>query len=460
MPGPSISSAPLGSPNSSRATVVWRPRPSPARTAWVAWRSRPSSALASVDLPAPETPSRTAVSPGASSRPSASRPLAASADSPPGSGRAGAGSRPARPPRSGTPRRGRARGPAAARPARGRRRGRPWSGPAAVARRRRWPARAGARRDAAFGSGNASTIRARSTLAASGCGRVRLADVVAHDRAAALEHVRDRAAAVEGDPVAGHGRAGVRVERARARRHERGALVGAGHQPASAVLREHAGGGEVVVCELLRARRSGQGAGRGQRAADALEVLHVFITQGRAKGDRAGPDRLLGRLGGGDVRCGLSCCIQQRTVARETRSLNPSERVLLQAREQPLQLGQLVLVEPDAQAARRSAARRRAGARKASRPASVSSTRWTRRLSGSRERVIRPSLVEPVEVVGERRPADAERLGELALGGPVPAHQREQDEPGGKRAAGLGERVLERAVEGAARAGDVHSDRF
>ena len=39
MPGVSISSAPPGSVSSSRVTVVWRPRPSLARTAPVSWRS-------------------------------------------------------------------------------------------------------------------------------------------------------------------------------------------------------------------------------------------------------------------------------------------------------------------------------------------------------------------------------------------------------------------------------------
>ena len=72
--GVSIRSAPVGSGINSRTTVVWRPRPSPARTGWVAWRSCPSSTFTSVDLPAPETPSSTEVSPGSSSPIRAGRP--------------------------------------------------------------------------------------------------------------------------------------------------------------------------------------------------------------------------------------------------------------------------------------------------------------------------------------------------------------------------------------------------
>ena len=50
-----------------RATVVWRPRSSLARTALVAMYSAPSSALTSVDLPTPLSPSSRAVIPGAMS---------------------------------------------------------------------------------------------------------------------------------------------------------------------------------------------------------------------------------------------------------------------------------------------------------------------------------------------------------------------------------------------------------
>ena len=55
-PGVSISQPSPGSGTSSAATVVWRPRWSPSRTAEVAWRSLPSSALTSVDLPTPLAP--------------------------------------------------------------------------------------------------------------------------------------------------------------------------------------------------------------------------------------------------------------------------------------------------------------------------------------------------------------------------------------------------------------------
>ena len=55
-PGVSMSTPPPGSGISSRATVVWRPRPSLTRTSRVACRSSPSSALTSVDLPAPDGP--------------------------------------------------------------------------------------------------------------------------------------------------------------------------------------------------------------------------------------------------------------------------------------------------------------------------------------------------------------------------------------------------------------------
>ena len=64
MPGVSIRQAPRGSSNSARCVVVWRPRPSLSRVAAVAMRDSPSSVLVSVDLPAPEEPTSTAVAPG------------------------------------------------------------------------------------------------------------------------------------------------------------------------------------------------------------------------------------------------------------------------------------------------------------------------------------------------------------------------------------------------------------
>ena len=68
MPGVSMSSAPDGSVSRSRVTVVWRPRPPLCSlTAPIAWRSKPSRALTSVDLPAPDGPSRTLVVCGSSS---------------------------------------------------------------------------------------------------------------------------------------------------------------------------------------------------------------------------------------------------------------------------------------------------------------------------------------------------------------------------------------------------------
>ena len=66
MPGVSIRQAPPGSGSSARWVVVWRPRASLSRTSAVFMRSRPSSVLVSVDLPAPDEPTSTAVVPGAS----------------------------------------------------------------------------------------------------------------------------------------------------------------------------------------------------------------------------------------------------------------------------------------------------------------------------------------------------------------------------------------------------------
>ena len=65
MPGVSRISPPPGSRNSWRLLVVWRPRASAARMSWVAIRSSPSRAFARVDLPTPDVPISTQVSPGA-----------------------------------------------------------------------------------------------------------------------------------------------------------------------------------------------------------------------------------------------------------------------------------------------------------------------------------------------------------------------------------------------------------
>ena len=54
-----------GSASSCAATVVWRPRWSPVRTAVVAWTCEPSSALTSVDLPTPLVPRNASVRPPA-----------------------------------------------------------------------------------------------------------------------------------------------------------------------------------------------------------------------------------------------------------------------------------------------------------------------------------------------------------------------------------------------------------
>ncbi len=71
-PGVSMTIPPPGRGSSSRWTVVCRPRPSDSRTAPVAIASPPAMALTRVDLPAPDRPSSTAVSPWPGS--SASRP--------------------------------------------------------------------------------------------------------------------------------------------------------------------------------------------------------------------------------------------------------------------------------------------------------------------------------------------------------------------------------------------------
>ena len=61
MPGVSIRQPPCGSGSSTRCVVVWRPRESFSRTALVFILSMPSSVLVSVDLPAPDEPTSTAL---------------------------------------------------------------------------------------------------------------------------------------------------------------------------------------------------------------------------------------------------------------------------------------------------------------------------------------------------------------------------------------------------------------
>ena len=214
IPGVSIRNAPLGSVSNSRVTVVWRPRPS-ARTSPVAWRSSPSSALTSVDLPAPDGPSRTAVVPGASS------------DCVPRRRPSGPRSRRSRPARAGAP---------APRPSRRRpRRGRPWSAAAQPARRRPRPARrtapAGARSAPAAARRPARGRRWRPAPAARGA-----AGGAARDGALARDDAGDRAGGVERHVVAGHGRDGEPA----ARRYQQRAIGGA-HEPHPAMLSEHAG---------------------------------------------------------------------------------------------------------------------------------------------------------------------------------------------------------------------------
>ena len=185
----SIRNAPLGSVSSSRVTVVWRPRPSEARTSPVFWRSSPSSALTSVDLPVPEAPSRTAVVPGdeqvaqdaealAGVRADRDRVDDAEAAREPGRldlrlvGEVGLGQDER-------------------------------DGDAAGGRERRE-----ALEPAGIGSGSGSVTSARSTLAASTWPAVDLAGRAADDRAGARLDRGDRAAVVELHVIAGDRRLG------------------------------------------------------------------------------------------------------------------------------------------------------------------------------------------------------------------------------------------------------------
>jgi hypothetical protein len=63
MPGVSINTPPCGRRMSSFQVVVCRPRESFSRTSWVASESLPKSLLISVDLPAPEEPTKAMVVP-------------------------------------------------------------------------------------------------------------------------------------------------------------------------------------------------------------------------------------------------------------------------------------------------------------------------------------------------------------------------------------------------------------
>ena len=74
MPGVSTSNPPPGRRTSSRLTVVWRPLASPERTSPVSRTSSPTRALTSVDLPAPDSPSRATVRPRPNIASTSSRP--------------------------------------------------------------------------------------------------------------------------------------------------------------------------------------------------------------------------------------------------------------------------------------------------------------------------------------------------------------------------------------------------
>ena len=80
-PGVSITIPPEGSTIRSRVTVVWRPLASPARTSAVCWTSSPARRLTRVDLPAPDSPSSTAVRCPTSSSWMASTPSPVTEDS-------------------------------------------------------------------------------------------------------------------------------------------------------------------------------------------------------------------------------------------------------------------------------------------------------------------------------------------------------------------------------------------
>ena len=73
-PGVSISSAPPGSRNNSRAVVVCRPLLSASRVGCVACFSSRSNRFTSVDFPTPDDPSNTIVFPGERSASNASIP--------------------------------------------------------------------------------------------------------------------------------------------------------------------------------------------------------------------------------------------------------------------------------------------------------------------------------------------------------------------------------------------------
>ena len=71
-----------------------------------------------------------------------------------------------------------------------------------------------------------------------------------------------------------------------------------------------------------------------------------------------------------------------------------------------------------------------------------------------------PGRLHPVEVVAQRRAADPDRLGQLALAAGGPYRQRQQDQPDRQRAAGRAESLVERPADGAAGPGQDEPDRL
>ena len=253
MPGVSISSAPLGSVSRSRVTVVWRPRPPLCSlTSPIAWRSKPSSALTSVDLPAPDGPSRTLVVCGSSSAASGDdRVLVVDAHrdavGEPEAARHRARARRRRPDR-----------------------GRPSSARARRARRRRRPARRSARSGARWARGTARRrARARRSRPApgssTGAPAARRTTVPRRSSTAAMTPSPSSATQ---SPVVGVRSPAARM-RPRAATSRGGAVAAVGDEPAAAVLGEHAGGGVRGIAELARARRRDPVAARWRRMGHA-----------------------------------------------------------------------------------------------------------------------------------------------------------------------------------------------
>ena len=69
-----------------------------------------------------------------------------------------------------------------------------------------------------------------------------------------------------------------------------------------------------------------------------------------------------------------------------------------------------------------------------------------------------PGALHPVEVVGEGRALDPDRLGELALGRGALRLEREEHEPDGPRSARLGEGVVEGAAHALGRRAEGEAD--